>query len=87
MKSPRGLEYIEESKNWPFHLYTVREVEIMLRLTDKALMKIRKETGIEPTRRIQVSGKNAGQPGPRKFFTDHQVIMIIDYLFQGADIR
>jgi hypothetical protein len=57
----------------------------MLRLTDKALMKIRKETGIEPYRRILLSGKNEGKPGPRKYFTDYQVKKIIDYMFQGMD--
>lgn len=85
MKSLHGKSYLEQSRNWLFHLYTVREVQLMLRLTDKALMKIRKETGIEPHRRILLSGKNKGKPGPRKFFTDYQVKKIIDHLFHDLD--
>jgi hypothetical protein len=81
----RGETYIIESQNWPFRLYTVREVQLLLRLDGKTLMKIRRDLGIEPLQRRILLGKKAGQLGNRKFFTDRMVNIIIDHMFKDIE--
>jgi hypothetical protein len=81
----RGETYLEKSRTWAFRLYTGRELQLLLRLDRKTLIKICRNLEIIPLRRRVLSGPNEGQIGKRTFYTDTMVFKILNHLFTNFD--
>ncbi len=76
----RKGKYLQRSREWPFRLYTRKEVLELLRISDQTFYKLRKEGILTPL--VRRDGKRCPRMKGLTFYSDYEVYKAIRYLFR-----
>ncbi len=76
----RKGNYLQRSREWPFRLYTRKEVLELLRISDQTFYKLRKEGILTPL--VRRDGKRCPHLTGLTFYSDYEVYKAIRYLFR-----